>query len=115
MHKAMPHQKERLASFLRKELGIFLLRDFPHDPEIFLSIADVILNASSEEAKVYVSVFPELRADEIWKELKFYRGEARKYLAGRLKRRKTPKINFVPAETENIIRLEKLLEKVKNE
>ena len=109
------HQKERLASFLKKEMGVFLLRNFPHDPEVFLSVADVILNSSSEEAEVYVSVFPDRRGAEILKELKFYRGEARKFIASKLRRRKIPKISFFPASTEEIVRLEKLLEKVKNE
>lgn len=109
------HQKDRLASFLRKELGIFLLRDFPRDPEVVLSVANVILNSSAEEVKVYVSVFPESYSAEIFKELKFYRGEARKFISSRLRRRKIPKIIFLPAETEATLRLEKLLEKVKNE
>lgn len=109
------HQKERLSSFLRKELGFFLLREFPHDPEVFLSVANVVLNSSAEEAKVYVSVFPEVRGEEIFKELKLYRGEARKYISARLKRRKIPKINFLPASTEEIVRLEKILDSVKNE
>ena len=109
------HQKERLVSFLSKEIGIFLLRNFPHDPEMFLSVADVILNSSSEEAEVYVSVFPDSGAKEVLKELKHYRGEARKFIASKLRRRKIPKINFFPVSTEKIARLEKLLEKVKNE
>lgn len=92
-----------------------MLRDFPHDPEVFLSVARVILNTSSDEAKIYVSVFPESRGSEVFKELKFYCAEAKKFVAGKLRRRKIPKIFFLPASTEDIIRLEKILEKVKNE
>lgn len=111
----MSHQKERLASFLKRELGLFFMRRFPHDPKIFLSVVDVVLNSSSEEASVYVSAFPADRAGKILQELKFYRGEARKFLVSRMRRRKFPKIKFLPAETERSMRLEKLLEKVKND
>lgn len=94
---------------------MFLLRDFPHDPEVFLSIASVILNSSADEAKIYVSVFPADCEKKVFKELKFYGAEARKFISAKLRRRKTPKIIFLPANTEEIARLEKLLEKVKNE
>ena len=111
----MAHSKERFASFLRKELGIFLSRHFPHDPDVFLSVVSASPDESSERVKIYISVFPENRSREIWKELKFYQKDAKKYLAERIKRRKVPQIIFLPAQTENVARLEKLLEKVKNE
>lgn len=111
----MAHSKERLASFLRKELGVFLSRRFPHDPGIFLSVLSASPDESTERVKAYISIFPENRSNEIWKELKFYQKDARKYLAEKLKRRKIPQIIFLPAQAENIVRLEKLLEKVKNE
>ena len=111
----MAHSKERFASFLRKELGIFLSRHFPHDLGIFLSVVDAAPDESSERAKIYISVFPENRSKEIWKELKLYQKDAKKYLAGRLNRRRVPQIIFLPVQTENTVRLEKLLEKVKNE
>lgn len=111
----MAYSKERFASFLRKELGMFLSRHFPHDPDVFLSVLSASPDESSERAKIYISVFPENRSNEIWKELKFYQKDAKKYLAGKLNRRKIPQIFFLPAQTENSVRLEKLLEKVKNE
>ena len=111
----MAHNQERFASFLKKELGVFLQRRFPHDPNVFLSVIDVEVSASAEGAKVYVSVFPENRADEVQKELKAARGQARHYLANRMRRRRRiPKILFIPTNIEHEMRLEKLLEKVKN-
>jgi len=111
----MSHQRERLASFLKKELSVFLLRSFPRDPEVFLSIDSVVLNSSAESAEIYVSVFPESGGAAVFKELKLYGKEARKFIASKLKRRKIPRINFLPADTEKTAHLEKLLEKVKNE
>lgn len=111
----MAHSKERFASFLKKELGIFLSRHFPHDPDVFLSVVSVSPAESSERAKIYIAVFPENRSSEIWKELKFYQKDAKKYLAERIKRRRVPQIIFLPVNAENLVRLEKLLEKVKNE
>ena len=111
----MAYQNERLVSFLKKEVGMFLSRDFPHDPDVFLSVANVVINSSSDEAKIYVSVFPESSGDDVLKKLKFHCAEARKCVAKKLHRRKIPKIFFLPASTEEIVRLEKLLEKVKNE
>src|SRR3989338_596017 len=118
----MAHNKERLASFIKKELGIFLQKNFPRDLEIFLSISRVTLDTSSENAMVYISVFPASSADkpaiknkELWKNLKNFQREAQQYLSQQLKRRRVPKIIFVEQDIEKEAKLEKLLEKVKNE
>lgn len=110
----MAYGREKFASFLKKELGVFILREFPHDLDIVLSVTDVLLNSSSEEAEAHISIFPRKFSGNAIKELRNFRGEARKYLAMRLKRRRIPQIKFVSADLEKEERLEKLLEKVKN-
>lgn len=110
----MAHAKERFASFLKKELGLFLMRSFQHDPAVFLSVVDVVLDDSSENAKVHVSIFPSGTSAPLLRDLKNAGGEARHYLSSRLKRRRIPKISFLLIDNAKGERLEKLLEKVKN-
>ena len=111
----MAHQAERFSSFLKRELNRFLQRNTPHDEGVFISVAKIYAPERSDKAEVAISVFPEKAAKEVLKSVKKLTGEARKYLASRSRRRFIPKIIFLGEEdAERTIRLEKLLEKVKN-
>ena len=107
----MSYQNERLSSFLKKEIAIYLTKNFPHPTDVFISVTEVVVDQSLETAKIFISVFPDKKANDILKSIKAYENEIRKFLSSRLRRHKIPKINFVLDKNfESGIRLEKLLE-----
>lgn len=103
---------ERLASFLKKELSVFLHENIFLEEGVFLSITRVFIDDSLERAQVFVSIFPEKFSSEVFKELKLFHKDARKFLASRIKRHKIPQIIFVPDKNLDAeSRIEKLLKK----
>ncbi len=112
----MAYQGERLASFLKKETAAYLIKNFPHPTDVFLSVTEAVVDQSGDSAKIFVSIFPDKNSADTLKNVKKYEGEIRKFLSSRLRRHKIPKIIFVLDKNfESGIRLEKLLEKVENE
>lgn len=111
----MPYQNERFESFLKKEIASFLLRWPPTDSGVFVSVVDSVADSFSDTAKIYISIFPKNASGKAIKDLRGVSREVRRCLAERLKRRKIPNILFELANTEQTERLEKILEKVKNE
>lgn len=103
---------ERLESFIKKELSEFLRENILLGEGIFLSITRVLVDDSLERAQVFVSVFPEKFSEEIFKELKLLHRVARKFLASRIKRHKTPQVQFLlDKNLDAESRIEKLLNK----
>ena len=100
---------------MKKELGVFLDRTVPHETGVFFSVTQVAINQSGKRAEIFISIFPKQFAAETMKALKLHEGEARMYLADKLKRRQIPFIIFVLDESQEAkIRLEKLLENPEN-
>lgn len=103
---------ERLESFIKKELSIFLRENIILEDGVFVSITRVLADESLESAKVFISVFPEKFSKNVFKELGFLHKEARKFLSQRIKRHKIPEIRFVPDKNLDAeSRIEKLLKK----
>ena len=101
---------ERLASFIKKELSMFLRENISLEKGVFLSVTQVFIDDSLNRAQVYVSVFPEKFSSDIFKELKLLKKSARKFLASRVGRHKIPEINFVlDKNLDAESRIEKLL------
>lgn len=112
----MAHHADRFSSFLKKELNVFLQRNAPRGDGVFISVTKIYAPERADKAEVAVSVFPEREAKEVMKSVRRMAGAARKYLASRSRRGFMPKIVFLGEEdAEKVLRLEKLLEKVKNE
>ena len=114
----MAYQKERFASYLEQKVSEFFLREGRKvlPAEAFISVTRVIPNESGDEAEIFVLIFPERLSREIFKEVRHMGSAARKFLADKIKRRKIPNIVFkLDNAQEREVRLEKLLEKVKNE
>lgn len=101
---------ERLASFIKKELSIFLHENISLDIGVFVSITQVFVDDSLERAQIFVSVFPEKFSSAVFKELNLLQKDARKFLASRIKRHKIPEIKFVLDKNINAeSNIEKLL------
>ena len=107
----MAHRDEQLISFIKKEIANFLDREVARPQGSFFSVTNVVLAQSGQEARIFISIFPDGVAKEVFKTLKSYQKEARVYLAELLTRRKIPYIMFVhDTSQEDRIRLEKLLD-----
>lgn len=101
---------ERLESFIKRELSLFLHKNISLEEGILLSITRVMVDDSLLSAKVFISVFPEKFSGKIFKELGFLHKDARKFLASRIGRHKIPEIKFVlDKNIEAESKIEKLL------
>ena len=111
----MAHQTERFASFVKKEIALFLEAHVPRPADSFVSVTGIEVHESFEYVRVFVSVFPEKYQNEVMKELSRFQKEARAFIASRLKRHKIPEIHFVlDTQYESRVRLEKLLENIED-
>ncbi|KKT29030.1 hypothetical protein A3I36_04685 [Candidatus Giovannonibacteria bacterium RIFCSPLOWO2_02_FULL_45_28] len=111
----MAHQQERFESFLKKEISEFLQRNTWRGEGVFISVTKVVSGERSDNARVLVTIFPEDKAEETFKQIKRMEKETRRFVASRSRRRFIPQIKFVLYGGGKEMELEKLLEKVKNE
>ncbi len=111
----MVYQQERLASFIKKELAIFLEK-IPKEEGVFFSVTRVEIDSGLEKAKVYISIFPKNKSKNNFLSIKRLSSDARRLISGKLKRHKIPYLIFVLDEGgDQEARLEKLLSQVQNE
>ncbi len=112
----MAHRPEQFASLLKKELSIFIKRSIAHPVDVFLSVTNVELAARDMTARVFISIYPDAKGEEVFATLKPYEAEARGYLGRMIKHRNMPYIIFVHDKGQEArLRLEKLLENGENE
>ncbi|OGF63387.1 hypothetical protein A2926_00255 [Candidatus Giovannonibacteria bacterium RIFCSPLOWO2_01_FULL_44_40] len=107
--------KERFESFLKREIAGFLQRNVQREKGVFVSIGEVSARERSDKAEIFISVFPESAAKEIFPRIKKLEKNVRRHIASKSRRQFIPQIHFVLSDTAKEISLEKLLEKVKNE
>lgn len=101
---------ERLESFLKKELALFLEKNIPITEGGFVSVTKVFINEKADKAEVFVSVFPEKLSAEVFAELKLLQSDIRKFLSSRIRRHKIPDVRFIlDKNIDAESRIEKLL------
>jgi ribosome-binding factor A len=107
---------ERVNSLLEHELSKILLKDFDFSPEVLVTLTRVEATPNLIEAKVYVSVFPDEKADKIIETLNKGIYSIQQKINKLLKMRPVPKIRFVKEEQiAEAAKIEGILEKLKNE
>lgn len=112
----MSNRIERVNSLLEHEISKIILRDFAFSPEILVTLTRVDTTANLVEAKVYVSVFPEEKADAIIHALQKSVYDVQYRINRKLNMRPVPKIKFVKeTEISKAGKIEELLAKVKND
>lgn len=112
----MTYKQERFGSFLKREISEFLQQNTPREESVFISVTRVASEERSDKAEVFVTVFPENQTKEVFRQIKRMEKATRKYISLRSRRQFIPEIIFKEASNQNsAARLEKLLEKVKNE
>lgn len=107
----MSKRIQRVNSLIKKELSKILLRavDFPEGA--LVTLTQVETSPDLIESKVYISVMPTERVDEVFKILNKIVYFLQKSLDKRLRMRPIPKIRFLKEEkTKEASKIEEILE-----
>ena len=111
----MNNRIERVNSLLEKEISKILLKDFAFSPEILVTLTHVDTTANLIDAKAYISIFPDEKADAIIHALDKSVYDVQYKINRTLRMRPIPKIKFVKdKELSRAGRIEELLGKLKN-
>lgn len=111
----MNNRIQRVNEVIKEELGRILIRELDLSG-VLVTITRVDTSANLQEAKIYVSVMPIDRSDEIFDFLNKNIYDIQQELNKRLNMRPVPKIIFKKEEkTQEAARIEELLEEIKDE
>lgn len=111
----MANRIERVNSLLEKEISKIILKDFAFSPEILVTLTHVETTANLIDAKAYISVFPDEKADAIIHALDKSVYDVQYKINRTLRMRPIPKIKFVKdKELSKAGRIEELLSQLKN-
>jgi ribosome-binding factor A len=106
----------RVNELLQKEIGQILLREFNIGEGSLLTITRVEAFPNLQGAKVYISIMPENKREEVSRTLQRNIFEIQQLLNKRLKMRPVPKIQWVEDRAGgNAQRIGELLDQVKQE
>ncbi len=109
----MSKRIERVNALLEQEISKIILRDFDFQGAL-ITLTHVIATANLIEAKAYISVFPDDKAEKIVGVLNKAVYSVQQKINKALNMRPIPKIKFVrDTEIKNVSRVEELLEKIK--
>jgi ribosome-binding factor A len=112
----MSNRIEKVNSLLEHEISKILLRDFAFSPEILVTLTHVDTTANLIEAKVYISVFPDAKADPILNALQKSVYDVQYKINRTLRQRPIPKIRFVKdVAISRAGKVEELLAKIKDD
>jgi len=107
---------EKVNSLLEKEISKIIQREIMFSGGVLVTLTHVEATANLIEAKVYISVFPEDKADNTLKILNKEIYGIQKEIDKKLNMRPVPKIKFVKdKEPAEVGRIEELLVKVKDQ
>jgi len=110
----MTKRIQRLNQLIKEELGKILLREGDFPKGIFITITRVETLANLSEAKVWISVLPEVQAEKIVKILNKRVYFLQQKLNKILKIKFVPKISFwIETKTKEAARIEEILERLK--
>lgn len=111
----MNNRIEKVNSLLSQEIGKIILKDFNFEGAM-VTLTHVDATANLIEAKVYISVFPEDKGDEVFKILNREVYDIQQKINKKLNMRPIPRIIFVKDEKiEEAAKIEELLGKLKKE
>ncbi|MDO8474167.1 MAG: 30S ribosome-binding factor RbfA [bacterium] len=106
----------KVNQLLQEELGEILLRELDLPDGVLVTITRVDASGNLQEARVYISVMPEARSEEVMLGLERDIFSIQQALNKRLRMRPVPRIKWtVETKTSEAQRIEELLEKTKEE
>jgi len=111
----MTHRIKRVNELLKEEIGSLFLKEI-NLPDCLTTITRVEVSPNLQQARVYISVMPEEKKEEVFKVLNKSIYNIQQELNKRLNMRPVPKIMFKKEEkTKQAARIEELLEKIKKD
>lgn len=112
----MSNRVEKVNSLLRDEISKIIFRDFAFFPEILVTLTRVDCSSNLIEAKVFVSVYPDEKADGIIRMLSKNVYDVQYKINRILRQRPIPKIIFVRDKViSQAGKIEELLSGLKND
>lgn len=110
----MSNRIDKVNSLLEREISKLIARDF-NFPEAMVTLTHVDTTANLIEARVYISVFPEHKADGIVKVLNGGVRDIQQKINKLLNMRPIPKIIFIKDnKIKEAARIEEILNKLRN-
>ncbi len=107
---------EKVNSLIQKELGNIILKEIDIFPGILLTITRVECSTNLFQCKVFISVIPEDRFEDVLALLKRHIYDLQQMLNKKMRMRPVPKIEFAKeTKTAEAARIEELLQKIKKE
>jgi len=104
---------EKVNAFIKKELGNIILKEIDVFPGILLTITRVESSSNLIEAKVFISILPEDKAEDVIELLKRKIYFIQQVLNKKLKIRPVPKIIFIKeSKTTEAERIDELLREI---
>jgi ribosome-binding factor A len=111
----MTHRIKRVNELLKEEIGSLFLKEI-NLPDCLTTITRVEASPNLQQARIYISVMPEEKKEEVFKVLNNSIYNIQQELNKRLNMRPVPKIMFRKEEkTKQAARVEELLEKIKKD
>jgi len=112
----MSNRLQRLDSLIKKELGQIIFREVEVPKGVLVSVSRVEVSQDLSLAKVYVSVMPESRINEVFKALNKMIYVLQRSLNRRLEMRSVPRVKFLKEEEiKREERIEEIFRKIDNE
>lgn len=106
----------KINQLLQEELGAILLRELELPDGVLVTVTRVDASGNLQEAKVYISVMPEAKLQDVFNVLQKNIYAVQQILNKRLKMRPVPRIKWViETKTSEAQRIEELLEKTREE
>lgn len=108
---------DRLQSQMIKELALIISEDLKDAPPFMITFTRSEITKDLKQAKVYFSVFGDKDAvEQSFEFLKRHMGIMKKMLGSRMRMRHSPEIIFkYDGSTENVLRINELLDKIKKQ
>lgn len=106
----------KINQLIQQELGMILLREFDLPDGVLVTVTRVDASGNLQEAKVYISVMPEAKLEDVLGVLQRNIYHIQQMLNKRLRMRPVPRIRWtIETKTSQAQRIEELLEKTKEE
>ena len=111
----MMYKKEKLNNIIQKELGQAILKELDLPSDIVVTVTRVEVSLNGFSARVYVSVLPVEKKEEILKLLDRRIFFLQQELNKKLRIRPVPRIEFAKEKrTEEAARVEEILKKIRD-
>lgn len=106
----------KINEVLKEQLGPIILREVETPPNVLITINKIETTRDLNEAKIFISVFPEKELFNMLDILNKSVYNLHQILNKKIHLRKTPKLRFLQDnETEQDLRMEHILDKIKQE